>query len=58
MPNVLSFAPAAAAPGYHTIEVRLVRHPDFTIRARPGYWATEQPQPTYNLVECLSILLS
>ncbi|MCU1257205.1 MAG: hypothetical protein JWO80_90, partial [Bryobacterales bacterium] len=35
---VLSFAPDASAPGYHDLEVRLVRGGDFHIRARPGYW--------------------
>ncbi len=37
---VLSFAPeAAAAEGYHRLEVRLARKGDYRIRARPGYWA-------------------
>ncbi|MBZ5726004.1 MAG: hypothetical protein LAP87_13515 [Acidobacteriia bacterium] len=36
---VVSFAPEAPAPGYHTLEVRLARPGEFRIRARPGYWA-------------------
>ena len=38
---VVSFVPEASAPGYHTLEVRLVRPGEFRIRARPGYWSTE-----------------
>jgi VWFA-related protein len=38
---VVSFAPEASAPGYHTLEVRVVRPGEFRIRARPGYWSTE-----------------
>lgn len=36
---VLSFTPETPAPGYHRLEVRLVRRSEFRIRARPGYWA-------------------
>ena len=39
---VLSFVPEAPAPGYHTLDVRLTRPGEFRIRARPGYWATEE----------------
>jgi VWFA-related protein len=39
---VVSFAPEARAPGYHTLEVRLARTGEFRIRARPGYWSTEE----------------
>ena len=39
---VLSFAPSVTTPGYHTIEVRLARAGEFRIRARPGYWSTEE----------------
>jgi VWFA-related protein len=39
---VLSFVPEASAPGYHTLEVRLARTGEFRIRARPGYWSTEE----------------
>jgi VWFA-related protein len=39
---VLSFAPEASAPGYHTLEVRLARTGEFHIRARPGYWSVEE----------------
>ena len=35
---VLSFAPEDAAPGYHTLEVKVTRGRPFHIRARPGYW--------------------
>jgi VWFA-related protein len=41
---VVSFAPEASAPGYHTLEVRLARPGEFRIRARPGYWSTEDPK--------------
>lgn len=41
MQYVLSFAPESPAPGYHALEVRLVRAGEFRIRARPGYWSTE-----------------
>jgi VWFA-related protein len=41
MQYVVSFAPEAASPGYHTLEVRLARPGEFRIRARPGYWSTE-----------------
>jgi VWFA-related protein len=39
---VVSFAPKAPAPGYHRIEVRLARGGGYVIRARPGYWSTEE----------------
>ena len=39
---VVSFAPETSAPGYHTLEVRLARPGEFRIRARPGYWSTEE----------------
>jgi VWFA-related protein len=39
---VVSFAPEGSAPGYHTLEVRLARPSDFRVRARPGYWSTEE----------------
>jgi VWFA-related protein len=35
---VLSFAPEAASPGHHTIEVRITRKGEFRVRARPAYW--------------------
>ena len=38
---VLAFAPQDPAPGYHTLDVRLVRSGHFLIRARPGYWSAE-----------------
>jgi VWFA-related protein len=41
---VVSFAPEASVPGYHALEVRLVRPGEFRIRARPGYWSTEEPK--------------
>jgi VWFA-related protein len=41
---VLSFVPEASVPGYHTLEVRLARPGEFRIRARPGYWWTEEPR--------------
>ena len=39
---VLSFVPEASAPGYHTLTVRLSRPGEFHIRARPGYWSSEE----------------
>jgi VWFA-related protein len=42
---MLSFVPEASAPGYHNLEVRLARPGDFRIRARPGYWSGDEPQP-------------
>jgi VWFA-related protein len=39
---VLSFVPEGAAPGYHNLQVSLVRTGRFHIRARPGYWSTER----------------
>ncbi|HEY1339696.1 MAG TPA: VWA domain-containing protein [Bryobacteraceae bacterium] len=41
---VLSFAPEAPAPGYHKLEVRIVRPGSYQIRARPGYWPDEEPR--------------
>jgi VWFA-related protein len=41
MQYVVSFVPETSAPGYHTLEVRLVRPGEFRIRARPGYWSAE-----------------
>jgi VWFA-related protein len=41
---VVSFSPEASAPGYHNLEVRLARPGEFRIRARPGYWSTEEPK--------------
>jgi VWFA-related protein len=37
---MLSFAPEDSTPGYHKLEVRVVRAGQFSIRARPGYWST------------------
>ena len=42
---VLTFAPEASAPGYHTLEVQLSRPGEFRIRCRPGYWSTEDASP-------------
>jgi hypothetical protein len=41
---VVSFVPEASAPGYHTLEVRLARPGEFRVRARPGYWSTQEPR--------------
>ncbi|MBB5317456.1 VWA domain-containing protein [Tunturibacter empetritectus] len=38
---VLSFTPTSAAPGLHTISVRLARHPEMVVSARSNYWAAE-----------------
>ncbi len=40
---LLSFVPQAPTPGYHAIEVRVTRPGEFRLRARPGYWAAENP---------------
>lgn len=37
---VVSFIPDDPSPGYHRIDVQVVRSGDFRIRARPGYWWT------------------
>ena len=39
---VLSFVPDAPAPGYHPLEVRLAQPADRHLRARPGYWSSEE----------------
>ncbi len=39
---VLSYAPEAPGAGYHRLEVRITRHGEFRVRARPGYWALER----------------
>jgi hypothetical protein len=39
---VVSFAPDAPATGYHNLEVRLTRSGDLRVRARPGYWSTDE----------------
>ncbi|MES1261701.1 MAG: VWA domain-containing protein [Acidobacteriota bacterium] len=36
---VLSFAPEASGPGYHVLEVKVVRRAELRVRARPGYWS-------------------
>ena len=41
---MLSFVPEDSAPGYHKLEVRVVRPGQFRIRARPGYWSAADPQ--------------
>jgi VWFA-related protein len=38
----LSFVPEDSAPGYHKIEIRIVRPGQYGIRARPGYWSTAE----------------
>ncbi len=39
---VISFVPEAHAAGYHTLEVRIARSGEFQVRARPGYWSTDE----------------
>jgi VWFA-related protein len=39
---LLNFVPEGSAPGYHSLEVRVTRPGKFRIRARPGYWSTEE----------------
>jgi VWFA-related protein len=39
---VVSFVPEASTPGFHSLEVRLARPGKYQIRARPGYWLTEE----------------
>jgi VWFA-related protein len=41
---VVSFVPEISAAGFHTLEVRLARPGEFRLRARPGYWSTEEPR--------------
>jgi VWFA-related protein len=38
----LSFVPEDSAPGYHKLDVRIVRPGQFRIRARPGYWSAAE----------------
>jgi VWFA-related protein len=38
---VISFAPDAASPGHHRVEVRIARPGAMLVHARPGYWTTE-----------------
>jgi len=40
---VLSFNPMSSEPGLHTINVRVVRHPELMVSARSNYWA---PKPS------------
>jgi VWFA-related protein len=37
---VISFAPNTPDPGYHKLEVRVMRDSELRIRARPGYWTS------------------
>jgi VWFA-related protein len=39
---VVSFVPEESPAGYHALEVRVARDGDFRIRARPGYWSTDE----------------
>ena len=45
---VISFVPEASAPGYHTLTVRLSRPGEFQVRARPGYWSTDDVSAAQN----------
>ena len=38
---VLSFIPTSSEPGLHTINVRVVRHPELMVSARSNYWASK-----------------
>src|SRR5580704_3266285 len=38
---ILSFSPASAEPGLHTIKVRLAHHPEMIVSARTSYWAAD-----------------
>jgi hypothetical protein len=44
MQYVVSFVPEASTPRYHALEVRLAQPGEFRLRARPGYWSTEEPR--------------
>jgi hypothetical protein len=38
---ILSFSPSSRQPGLHTIQLRLVHHPDLLVTARTNYWSAE-----------------
>ncbi len=40
---ILSFAPEDPEPGYHRLEIKLVRPGAFSLRSRPGYWVGNLP---------------
>jgi VWFA-related protein len=41
---VLSFAPGDSTPGYHKLEVSVVRAGRYQVRARPGYYWSAEPR--------------
>jgi VWFA-related protein len=38
---MLSFTPSSATPGLHTLQVRVVNHPELTVSARANYWSAD-----------------
>lgn len=44
---MLSFRPSSKQPGFHSLQLSVVGHPELTISARRSYWATDAAaQPT------------
>jgi VWFA-related protein len=43
---ILSFYPTSTEPGLHTLEVRLVHHPELSVSARRNYWAVNSATET------------
>jgi len=41
---ILSFTPTTPRPGLHTLNVRVLSHPDFTVFARASYWLTDSSE--------------
>jgi VWFA-related protein len=41
---ILSFSPASAEPGLHTIKVQLAHHPEMMVSARTSYWAADSKE--------------
>jgi VWFA-related protein len=44
MQYVVSFTPDRLVAGYHNLDVRVTTRGGLRVRARPGYWSTQQPQ--------------
>ena len=38
---ILSFSPSSREPGLHTIQLRLLHHPDLLVTARTNYWSSD-----------------
>jgi VWFA-related protein len=38
----LSFRPTSKQPGFHSLQLRIARHPEFRVSARTSYWSTAE----------------